>query len=179
MILVILSLVILPPGLIANASDEHTFTGHPLPEVTETAGTESNAYFRLVETRIIDAQPLDDQMLVSVSPALVAPQVKKISPLNYNQQKLAQYHNSICFERCHSRNDFYPSDYTYQQWCRLIEKDGHSIFCKIPWDNSDTKNQIFKYLVNNAKNASPDSEGIGVWNYPNDSFLADVNRTAK
>jgi len=77
---------------------------------------------------------------------------------------MQEYNQSVCFQHCHSTNDFSASDYTYKQWCQLIEKDGHYIFSEIPWGNTGEKEKMIKYLTNNAKKASFESAGIGEWN---------------
>ncbi len=137
--------------------------GHPLLTVRETPATEPNEYFRLVEARIIEAQHLDDQMLDKLSPALVAPRTVKKPSLSYRHKALQEFHHSVCFKRCHNQNDFSTSDYTSEQWGRLIEKNGHSIFSEIPWENPGVKEKMFRYLTNNAKNTTPAPEGIGSW----------------
>lgn len=125
--------------------------------------TQTKEYFCLVEARIIDAELLNDQTLDNVSPSLIAPVPVEISPLQYRQQAMQEYHHSVCFKRCHSRNDFYASDYTYEQWSQLIEKDGHSIFCEIPWENNGARKKVLSYLASEAKNSLPDKKGIGIW----------------
>jgi len=164
MVIAILSLTFLLPGSTLKASDNLTTTNHSSLIVTKMPEAETNEYFYLVETRIIDAELLDDLMLDNLSPSLVAPVTVEISSLQYRQKAMQEYHHSICFKRCHSNNDFSVSDYTYKQWCQLIEKNGHSIFSEIPWENPGKKEKLIRYLTNNAKNASPESEGIGEWN---------------
>jgi hypothetical protein len=114
--------------------------------------------FRLVEARI-----LDDQMLDNLSPALVAPAPVIISQKERKQIIKQNYENSVCFKRCHSRNDFSAGAYSVKQWRLLIEKDGHAIFCKIPWSSSQEKEKVIKYLSKTASNHRPDTEGIGNW----------------
>ena len=161
MIIVIFSLIILSPCDTSKASDNLATTCQSSFVITKAPATQSNEYFRLVETRIIDAQSLDDQKLESLSPSLVAPKSVKIA--SFQQREMRDYHHSICFKRCHGRNDFSASDYTHQQWCQLIEKNGHSIFSQIPWENQGSKEKLLRYLTTNAKKASPGSEGIGAW----------------
>jgi len=162
MFIAILSFNLLHPNSTLNASDKHTIINNS--SLTVTKMPETSEYFCLVETRIIDAERLDDQMLENLSPSLVAPVTVKISSLQYQQKAMQEFNHSVCFKRCHSTNDFSASDYTYKQWCQLIEKNGHSIFSEIPWENPGKKEKLIRYLTNNAKNASPESEGIGEWN---------------
>ncbi|MBC2717699.1 MAG: hypothetical protein HF978_20545 [Desulfobacteraceae bacterium] len=70
------------------------------------------------------------------------------------------FHNSICF-KCHTINDFSPSDKTQKQWRRLIEDDGHAIFENISWETPYQKNQILEFLLENA--GTYRAEGIGLW----------------
>ena len=163
MVIVILSVTFLHSGSTLNASDDLEIINHSFLTVTKMPETETNEYFCLVETRIIDAELLDDQMLESLSPSLIAPVTVKISSLQYEQKAMQEYNQSVCFQRCHSTNDFSASDYTYKQWCQLIEKDGHYIFSEIPWENTGEKEKLIKFLTNNAKNASFESAGIGEW----------------
>ncbi len=132
--------------------------------VIATPENESTAYFKMVDARVIDARLLEDQMLEDISPALVAPLPVKISKNEYNQIIKQEYDNSICFKRCHSRNDFSTPDNTEKQWRLLIEDDGHAIFNTIPWENPQIKDKIVMYLLNNAGNSRPEAEGIGTWN---------------
>jgi len=162
MFIAILSFNLLHPNSTLNASDKHTIINNS--SLTVTKMPETSEYFCLVETRIIDAERLDDQMLENLSPSLVAPVTVKISSLQYQQKAMQEFNHSVCFKRCHSTNDFSASDYTYKQWCQLIEKDGHSIFSEIPWENTGEKEKMIKSLCNNAKNASFESAGIGEWN---------------
>ncbi len=159
------------PDTILHATDSVEVTGFSPNSAFEAPATETNEYFRLVETRIIDARLMDDQMLDDISPALVAPVPVIVSALEIRRRDLQEYNHSVCFKRCHATSDFSASDYTSEQWCRLIENDGHSIFSAIPWENADMKEKLVNYLKGNSKNAMPDSEGIGVWNYNKSSFL--------
>jgi len=93
--------------------------------------------------RLVGAQIIDDQMLEHLSPALVAPAPVIISLKERKQIIKQNYDNSICFKRCHSRNDFSAGAYTVKQWRLLIEKDGRAVFCKIPWGNSHEKEKVF------------------------------------
>ncbi len=163
MVIAILSVSFLHPGSTSNASDNLEIINHSFLTVTKMPETETNEYFCLVEARIIDAERLDDQMLENLSPSLVAPVTVKISSLQYQQKAMQEYNQSVCFKRCHSNNDFSASDYTYKQWCQLIEKDGHYIFSEIPWENTEQKEKLIKYLTLNAKNTSFESAGIGEW----------------
>ena len=72
--------------------------------IVEKSKKEADNHFRLV-----GAELLDDQMLDDISPALVAPAPVTISLKLITKQK---YDNSICFKRCHIKNDFFASDYT-------------------------------------------------------------------
>ncbi|MDA3895127.1 MAG: hypothetical protein PF482_03145 [Desulfobacteraceae bacterium] len=164
-ILVFFCLLVLHPENYLYASDDDAVEAYSPNSAFEEPDTETNKYFILVETRVIDAQPMDDQMLDDLSPSLIAPVEIKISALQLKQKMLQDYNHSVCFKRCHTTNDFSASDYTYEQWCILIEKDGHSIFSEIPWENPDMKDNLIKYLMSNAKNATPEPAGIGVWKY--------------
>jgi hypothetical protein len=163
MLIVILSLSFLLPGSTLNASDNLEIINHSYLTVTKMPETETNEYFSLVETRIIDAELLDDQMLEDISPSLVAPVTVEISSMLYQQEMMQGYNQSVCFKQCHSKNDFSVSDYTFKQWCQLIEEEGHSIFSEIPWENTGDKEKLIKYLTRNAKKASFESAGIGEW----------------
>lgn len=106
--------------------------------------------------------PLDEDALIELSPSLIQQleeKEKSIPPLPRNE-----FENSICFNRCHTKNDFSPSKKTRKQWIILIEKDGHAIFQKIPWKNTDQKDRILIYLLRHAKDADTVKEGIGIWN---------------
>lgn len=72
-----------------------------------------------------------------------------------------QFDNSICFIKCHQQKAFSLADKSQKQWEILIEKNGHAIFKKIPWENELQKKQIVNYLHENAKGFM--KEGIGVW----------------
>lgn len=105
--------------------------------------------------------PLDEEALVELSPSLMEQLEKKeksLPPLPQNEFK-----NSICFKRCHSENDFSPSQKTRKQWIILIEKNGHAIFQKIPWESTEQKDQILIYLLRHARDANGIKEGIGIW----------------
>jgi hypothetical protein len=163
MVMMMISLTLLHPKSTLNASDNLLPINNSSLTIAKIPDTESNKYFYLIEARVIDAEPMDDQMLEAISPSLIVPEMVKASPLKHRQRMLAEYNQSFCFKRCHSTNDFSASDYTYNQWCQLIEKDGHSIFSKIPWENTEEKEKIIKYFTQNAKNASFKSAGIGEW----------------
>lgn len=113
--------------------------------------------------RLIEPQIIDDQMLENISPALVAPAPVIISQKKRTQIIQQNYERSVCFKRCHNRNDFSAGAYTLKQWRLLIEKDGHALFCKIPWDDSYEKEKILKYLLKTASSQRPAPEGIGIW----------------
>ena len=173
LIIILSCLILLLSGIGLKNSISFAISQKPFSSPGESPENKTNEYFKVIGTRAIDTQPMDDQMLEELSPALVAPVTEKITALQLKQRLLNEYNHSICFERCHTQNDFSASDYTYEQWRSLIEKDGHSIFSEISWENPEMKNDLFKYLVNNAKNATSEPEGIGVWNHKKDSFLVD------
>lgn len=162
-ILGIAGFISLNHGSLSNASDVAIISGNPSLGIKEIPAAEGNQYFYLIEDRVIDAELLDDKMLENLSPSLIAPKKITLSHSEFQQKALQEYHHSICFKRCHTKNDFSVSDYTYQQWCLLIEKGGHSIFSEIPWENPEKKEKLFRYLVNNAKKKSSEPEGIGTW----------------
>jgi len=102
---------------------------------------------------------MDEEALIDLSPALIKKLRKKpMPPFPQNQ-----FENSICFKRCHTKNDFSPSRKTQRQWILLIEKNGHAIFQKIPWESPEQKEQILIYLLKHAKDKNTPKEGIGVW----------------
>ena len=105
--------------------------------------------------------PVDETKLDALSPSLVAPDKTKYrrppSPESLGFEK------SICFKRCHYSSQFQASDKTVKQWTLLIEKNGHSIFSEIPWQNSDQKRKIVDYLIEHARDSKPEASGIGVW----------------
>ncbi len=123
------------------------------PLVIEKTALKSNTHL----------QPIDDNLLEELSPTLVATPKVEISIQEYNQILNQEFEQSICFKRCHLRNDFHPSDNTAKQWRLLIEKDGHAIFGKIHWENPQQKEHILNYLLMNARKLKPDVAGIGVW----------------
>lgn len=166
-------LILLLPDMSLKNSISFATSEKPFSSPGKSPENKTNENFKVIGTRAIYTQPMDDQMLEELSPALVAPVTEKITALQLNQKLLNEYNHSICFNRCHTQNDFSASDYTYEQWRRLIEKDGHSIFSEIPWETPEIKDNLFKYLVNNAKNATSEPEGIGVWNNRKDSFIVD------
>jgi len=106
-------------------------------------------------------KPLDDQNLDVVSPATNAP--PPLSAEEYSAVIKAEYNSSVCFIKCHQKNDFSPSDKTRKQWQRLIEKNGHDIFETISWENALEKDYVLIYLYENARNPDFKTEGIGVW----------------
>ncbi|MBC2717698.1 MAG: hypothetical protein HF978_20540 [Desulfobacteraceae bacterium] len=108
-------------------------------------------------------QPINENQLDDLSPALIAPKTVKISSQEYEQILNQEFDNSICFKRCHNKNDIKPSDNTVKQWRLLIEEDGHAIFGKILWENDKQKEAVLNYLFNNAGNSKPEPAGIGVW----------------
>lgn len=108
-------------------------------------------------------QPINEKQLDALSPSLVAPADARIPEQESNQMMSLEFENSICFKRCHTTNDFYPSQNTAKQWRLLIEQGGHSIFSEIPWDTPNQKEDILNYLLHHAKNSKPESAGIGVW----------------
>ena len=108
-------------------------------------------------------QPIDENQLDAMSPSLIAPPVIRISSQEYIQIMNQKFENSVCFKQCHHKNDFYPSDHTAKQWRLLIKENGHAIFGKIPWENSQQKEDILNYLLQNARKSKPDAAGIGVW----------------
>ncbi len=126
--------------------------------IVEKSEKEADNYFRLVDAQILDDQTLDD-----LSPALVASAPVKVSLRDCDRIIRQEYDNSICFKRCHIKNDFAAPDYTEKQWRLLIEENGHALFSEIPWENPDKKEKILSYLLDNAVYSGPTSEGIGVW----------------
>jgi len=74
---------------------------------------------------------------------------------------VTEFYHSICF-KCHTVNDFLPTDRTQKQWRRLIEDDGHAIFANISWESPYQKDQVLEFLIENA--VSYRAEGIGLWN---------------
>ena len=106
--------------------------------------------------------PLDEEALIELSPSLIKQleeKEKSLPPLPQNE-----FNNSICFKRCHTEKDFSPSRKTRKQWIILIEKNGHAIFQKIPWESMEQKDQVLIYLLRHARDAETIKEGIGVWN---------------
>jgi hypothetical protein len=108
-------------------------------------------------------KPLDDQSLEILSPAATENVAAPVSPEQYSAVLKAEFDSSMCFIKCHRRDDFSPSDKTKKQWQVLIEKNGHDIFEKLSWENPRKKEYVLLYLYENAKNAEVKSEGIGVW----------------
>ena len=106
--------------------------------------------------------PLDEDALIELSPSLMEHLEEKEKALPPLPQK--EFETSICFQRCHKKNDFSPSRKTRKQWIILIEKEGHAIFQKIPWESNEQKDQILIYLLRRARDADGIKEGIGVWN---------------
>ncbi|MDZ7832684.1 MAG: hypothetical protein U5L07_13095 [Desulfobacterales bacterium] len=105
--------------------------------------------------------PLDEEALIELSPSLmeeIEEKEKSLPPLPQNEFK-----NAICFKRCHTEKDFSPSQKTRKQWIILIEKNGHAIFRKIPWESPEQKDQILIYLLRHARDANGIKEGIGIW----------------
>jgi hypothetical protein len=99
-----------------------------------------------------------DRLEATVSEINELIEVQKTGPPKLS---LNDFNSSICF-KCHTVNDFSPSDKTQKQWRRLLEDDGHSIFEKISWDSPYQKSQILEFFYDNAGNYR--AEGIGVWN---------------
>jgi len=108
-------------------------------------------------------RPISEKLLDDLSPSLVAPPKVKISSQEYNYANRLKFESSVCFKRCHNKNDFYPSDHTAKQWRLLIGQEGHTIFSEIPWESPQQKKEVLDYLLNNARKSRPDSAGIGVW----------------
>ena len=112
-------------------------------------------------------QPINEEQLDVLSPSLVAPEARTKDPINTSRNAdreiSREFENSICFKRCHSPEEIHPSDKTAKQWRLLIEKEGHSIFSKIPWKNPEQKEKVLDYLLQNAKKSTPGPAGIGVW----------------
>ncbi|MDA8404925.1 MAG: hypothetical protein M0Z56_12150 [Desulfobacteraceae bacterium] len=108
-------------------------------------------------------KPLPDQALEILSPSTIQKIPPPISPEQYSAMLKAEYDSSVCFKKCHSRNDFSPSDKTKKQWRLLIEKNGHDIYEKISWENPQKKDYILIYLYENARNPDFKAEGVGVW----------------
>jgi len=104
---------------------------------------------------------LDEDEMVELSPArieTIKEKEKSLPPIPKNE-----FENSICFKRCHQPSDFSPSHKTRKQWLLLIEKEGHAIFEKIPWQSSEHKDRVLIFLLRHAKDESSVKEGIGVW----------------
>ena len=97
MVIVILSLTFLLPGSTLNASNHLEIINHSSLSVTKMPETETNEYFCLVETRILDAERLDDEMLKNLSPSMVAPVAVKISSLQYQQKAMQKFNQSVVF----------------------------------------------------------------------------------
>ena len=106
--------------------------------------------------------PLAEEELVELSPSLIKHLEERQKALPPLPQK--EFENSICFQRCHKKNDFSPSKKTRKQWIILIEKEGHAIFQKIPWESNDQKDQVLFYLLRHARDSGGIKEGIGIWN---------------
>lgn len=105
--------------------------------------------------------PLDEDEMIQLSPARIAEIIEKektLPPLSLNV-----FEDSICFQKCHTENDFSPSHKTQKQWLILIEKDGHAIFQEIPWQSADEKDRVLIFLLKHARDANTIKEGIGVW----------------
>jgi hypothetical protein len=110
-----------------------------------------------------DLKPLDDESLDVLSPATTGTVAPPVSPEQYSAILKQEFESSICFQKCHQRNDFSPSDKTKKQWKALIEKSGHDVFEKLSWETPPKKEYVLLYLYENAKNTELKSEGIGVW----------------
>jgi len=108
-----------------------------------------------------DLKPLDDQSLEVLSPAATA--APPVSPEQYSAILKQEFASSMCFQKCHQRNDFSPTDKTKKQWQALIEKNGHDVFEKLSWETPQKKEYVLLYLYENSKNTELKSEGIGVW----------------
>lgn len=110
-----------------------------------------------------DLKPLDEEDLEELSPAIKEETAPPMSPEQRLSMLKAEFDGSICFQKCHQRNDFSPKDKTRKQWQLLIEKNGHDVFEKLTWENHQKKEYVLLYLYENAKNSDLKSEGIGVW----------------
>ncbi len=107
-------------------------------------------------------RPLDDQSLITYSPATVAKAVKAAKAEKHHYTHF-QFNHSVCFQKCHRKTEFSPSSKTRKQWWLLIEDNGHDIFKPIQWKSPEQKKRILEFLLQHAKDAGPDNEGIGVW----------------
>ncbi|MGM0453419.1 MAG: hypothetical protein ACQERN_09675 [Thermodesulfobacteriota bacterium] len=107
-------------------------------------------------------KPLDDQALLDSSPSTI----EKLDKVPIEEQlrfESNEFSESICFKKCHQPADFSPAEKTRKQWRLLIGEDGHAIFKEINWESTRQKQRVMQYLLENAKNANADAEGIGVW----------------
>lgn len=108
-------------------------------------------------------KPLDDQSLEVLSPATTEIVAPPVSPEQHSAILKSEFDSSICFRKCHQRDDFSASDKTKKQWQTLIEKNGHDVFEKLSWETPQKKEYVLLYLYENAKNTELKSEGIGAW----------------
>lgn len=109
-------------------------------------------------------KPLDDQALLQYSPATVDQAATSRQIREKPIPPAAIFNQSVCFKRCHSRTDFSCADKTVRQWQLLIRDNGHAIFQTIDWPDPETKRRVLDYLLEHAKDADANAEGIGVWN---------------
>lgn len=135
----------------------------PLNEADLTESSPSLVTKETDPSSDLHLQPINEKQLDDLSPSLLAPPAKTVHHQNVNQSNNHQFENSICFKRCHLKNDFHPSDNTAKQWRLLIEENGHAIFDEIDWENTEQKRNIVNYLIENARKSTPESAGIGVW----------------
>lgn len=108
-------------------------------------------------------KPLDDDSLEVLSPATTENASPPLSPEQHSAILQQEFESSMCFQKCHQKNDFSPSDKTKKQWQALIENNGHDVFEKLSWETPQKKEYVLLYLYENAKNTELKSEGIGVW----------------
>ena len=108
-------------------------------------------------------QPINELQLEDLSPSLTAPESGETPDAAFDRKMQYDFENSICFKKCHRKNDFHPSGHTAKQWRLLIEADGHAIFEEIKWAGPQEKEEILNYLLRHAKDSKPGAAGIGVW----------------
>lgn len=108
-------------------------------------------------------KPLDDKELEDLSPAVIEKVPEPIPREEFMMILKSDYDASVCFKKCHMKEDFSPSDKTRSQWQMLIENNGHDVFEKIIWEDQAQKEHVMMYLFENAKNSDYQTEGIGVW----------------
>ena len=111
-------------------------------------------------------RPLDDQSLITYSPKTVVKASETAaggSDVEHPQFTHVRFEHSVCFLQCHHQHKVSPADKTQKQWRLLIEDNGHDIFRPIQWESPEQKKVILNFLLQHARDAGPDTEGIGVW----------------